>query len=133
MRLALLRSRRARLAAVAAAAIAVAAVVAVLASGGGDAAANGRVSTASLATFHRAMVAKLTAQKAHFYWVACVHSGARFEGVPVVRCNVEFGDPHVQAYCAVFRGGRLVTSADDPAIPCRPDDVGFSAPIHKYS
>ena len=35
----------------------------------------------------------------------------------------------IQAYCSVFRGGRLVTSADDPAIPCRPDEAGYSQTI----
>jgi len=92
----------------------------------------GRITTASLATFHRAMVAKLQAGGVHFSWVVCVRSGARFHGVAVVRCNVEFGDPHVQAYCSVFRGGRLVTSADDPAIPCRPDDAGYSETIQTF-
>jgi hypothetical protein len=62
----------------------------------------------------------------------CVPSGAHFEGVRVVRCNVDFGDPHIQAYCTVFRGGRLVTSADDPAIPCRPDEAGYSQTIETY-
>jgi hypothetical protein len=96
-------------------------------------AAPARVTTASLATFHHAMIARLDAQNAHFFWVACVRTGARFEGVPVTRCNVDFGDPHIQAYCSVFRGGRLVTSADDPAIPCRPDDAGYSQTIETYN
>ncbi len=75
------------------------------------------------------MIAKLHAGGVHFSWVVCVRNGERFHGVGVVRCNVEFGDPHVQAYCSVFRGGRLVTSAEDPAIPCRPDDAGFTTII----
>lgn len=125
-------SRRARLLGAAlVASIAVAAAVVILATAGGNAATNDRITTASLATFHGAMVAMLDAQRAHFSWVVCVRSGARFDGVPVVRCNVEFGDPHVEAYCSVFRGGRLLTSEDDPAIPCRPDDAGSSATIIK--
>ena len=75
------------------------------------------------------MIAKLRAGRVHFSWVVCVRNGEHFHGVGVVRCNVEFGDPHVQAYCSVFRGGRLVTSAEDPAIPCRPDDAGFTTII----
>jgi hypothetical protein len=94
---------------------------------------SGRVTTASVGTFRRALIAKLDAQRAHFFWVVCVPSGARFEGVRVVRCNVDFGDPHIQAYCSVFRGGRLVTSADDPAIPCGPDEAGNSLPIQSYN
>jgi hypothetical protein len=94
--------------------------------------AAGRVSTASLATFHRAVVARLDAQHATYHWVACVRSGKRFAGVPIVRCNVNFGDPHIQAYCSVFRGGRLVTSVEDPAIPCRPDGAGFTTVIKTF-
>ena len=91
--------------------------------------AGARITTASPAVFRRALIARLHASGLDFQWVACVRNGRRFEGVPVVRCNVEFGEPHVEAYCSVFRGGRLVTSQDDPAIPCAPDLVGYSAPI----
>jgi hypothetical protein len=94
--------------------------------------AAGRVTTASLATFHRALVARLDAQHATFHWVACVRSGKRFAGVPIVRCNVNFGDPHIQAYCSVFRGGRLLTSQEDPAIPCGHDDAGYSFTMETY-
>jgi hypothetical protein len=123
----------------------VAAVVVVLALGGivagvlassgsgSPARASGRITTGSPATFHRAMIARLEAQNAHFFWVVCVRTGAHFDGVAVTRCNVDFGDPHIQAYCSVFRGGRLVTSADDPAIPCRPDDAGYSQTIRAYN
>ena len=92
-------------------------------------AASERITTGSLATVKRAMIAKLHAGEVHFSWVVCVRNGERFHGVAVTRCNVEFGDPHVQAYCSVFRGGRLVTSDEDPAIPCRPDDAGFTTII----
>ena len=116
------------------AALALAGVLAGLlaSSGSSPRAASGRVTTAGLATFHRAMVARLEAASAHFAWVVCVRSGARFEGVPVVRCNVDFGDPHIQAFCSVLRGGRLVTNADDAAIPCRPDGAGYSQTIRTY-
>lgn len=90
------------------------------------------VTTASLATFHRALVARLEAQHAGFHWVACVRSGKRFAGVPIVRCNVNFGDPHIQAYCSVFRGGRLLTSQEDPAIPCGHDDAGYAISMETY-
>lgn len=101
-------------------------------SGAGPArAANGptAITTAAVPAVRRAMIAKLRAGSVHFSWVVCVRSGARFRGVPVTRCNVEFGDPHVQAYCSVFRGGRLITNLDDPAIPCRPDHAGFQTII----
>jgi hypothetical protein len=94
--------------------------------------AAGRVTTASLATFHRALVARLDAQHATFHWVACVRSGKRFAGVPIVRCNVNFGDPHIQAYCSVFRGGQLLTSQEDPAIPCGHDNAGYSISMETF-
>jgi hypothetical protein len=94
--------------------------------------ASERVTSASPAVFRRALMAKLRSEHADFQWVVCLRNGRRFDGVPVVRCNVEFGEPHVEAYCSVFRGGHLLTSQDLPAIPCSPDDVGFSAPIHTY-
>lgn len=94
--------------------------------------AAGRVTTASIATFHRALVARLDAQHATFHWVACVRSGKRFLGVPIVRCNVNFGDPHIQAYCSVFRGGHLLTSQEDPAIPCGHDNAGYSISMETF-
>src|SRR5579862_6949144 len=123
------RRRAAILAAVCALAAAGVAAGLLAASGPATAAASGRVTTAPVVTVRRAMIAKLRAGLVHFTWVTCVRSGARFEGVPVVRCNVAFNDPHVQAYCTVVRGGRLVTSEEDPAIPCRPDHAGFSISI----
>jgi len=56
--------------------------------------------------------------------VACVRNGRAYQGHPVIRCNVNFGDPHVVAYCSVIVAGRLVTSHEDPSIPCEPDLVG---------
>ncbi len=55
--------------------------------------------------------------------VACVRNGRSYHGHPVIRCNVNFGDPHVVAYCTVIMAGRLVTSHQDPSIPCQPDLV----------
>ena len=95
-------------------------------------AASPRITTGSLAAVKKAMIAKLHAGGVRFSWVVCVRNGERFHGVAVVRCNVEFGDPHVQAYCSVFRGGRLVTNLDDRAIPCRPDAAGFTTIIQTW-
>jgi len=116
-----------------------AALVAVgLAAGGvswalaSKAGAAGVIRTGSLAEFRNAVVARMHAENLRFLWVACVRSGNRFRGVPVVRCNVDFGEPHIVAYCSVFRDGRLLTSEDDAAIPCRHDDAGFTDPIVTY-
>jgi hypothetical protein len=46
-----------------------------------------------------------------------------------VRCNVNFGDPHIEAYCIVLKDGKLYTDHRDPAIPCRRDNRAPPATI----
>ncbi len=104
-------------------------------AGGGNAGASapvGHVTSGSLAKFRVAVIARLRAEQLDYRWVVCVPSGRRFAGVRIVRCNVDFGEPHIVAYCSVFRDGRLLSSQDDPAIPCGHDDAGYSAPIVTY-
>lgn len=90
------------------------------------------ITTGSTAAFRRAVVARMHTENLRFLWVACVRTGNRFHSVPVVRCNVDFGEPHIVAYCSVFRNGRLLTSEDNAAIPCRRDDSGWSDPVVTY-
>jgi hypothetical protein len=100
------------------------------AAAGGSA---GRITTAPPIVFRAAMIRRLRAKRLNYQWVACVPSGRRFQGVRIVRCNVDFGiDPHVEAYCSVLRGGRLLTSADDGSIPCGPDGAGRMPPLITY-
>lgn len=74
----------------------------------------------------RLLTERLNAKQLDYRWVACVRVGRTYRHVPITRCNVDFGiDPHVEAYCLLLRGGRLVTNHDDPAIPCRHDDAGW--------
>jgi len=95
--------------------------------------ATGRVTTAPLARFHTALAARLQSDQLNWSWISCVHSGRSFHGVAVVRCNVDFGiDPHVEAYCLVFRDGRLLTNFDDAAIPCGHDNAGYAAAVTTY-
>jgi hypothetical protein len=63
------------------------------------------------------------------HWIACVASGNRYRGAAVVRCNVNVGDPHIQAYCTVLHGEKLVTQYDDAQIPCGHDNAGWDSPI----
>ena len=71
------------------------------------------------------LAARLRAKQLDFRWVACVRNGRTYRGVEIVRCNVNFGDPHIVQYCAVVRGSRLVTDHEDVRIRCgrRPDPV----------
>jgi hypothetical protein len=84
---------------------------------------------ASVATVHRLLAARLDERGLRVEQLTCLRNGRRYAGVPIVRCNANFGDPHVQAYCSIVRGGRLVTNDDDPGLPCGHDDAGFSAPV----
>jgi hypothetical protein len=95
--------------------------------------ATGQVTTAPLARFHTALAARLRSDQLNWSWISCVHSGRSFHGVAVVRCNVDFGiDPHVEAYCLVFRNGRLLTNFDDTAIPCGQDNAGNTQTVVQY-
>jgi hypothetical protein len=75
------------------------------------------------------LTARLAAQHLTVHWIACVRNGRAYQGAAIVRCNVNFGDPHIEAYCSLLRRGRLVTDHDDPAIPCRHDGAGWDAVI----
>ena len=76
----------------------------------------------------RTLSLELRSENLSVQYVACVRNGRAYQGHPVIRCNVNFGDPHVVAYCSVIVADRLVTSHQDPSIPCEPDLVG-SKPI----
>jgi len=76
----------------------------------------------------RTLSLELRAENLSVQYVACVKNGRAYHGHPVIRCNVNFGDPHVVAYCSVILADRLVTSHQDPSIPCEPDLVG-SKPV----
>jgi hypothetical protein len=68
------------------------------------------------------MIDYLDGKHLSYRWVACLQSGRSFEGAAIVRCNVNFGDPHIEAYCVVLRHGKLYSNHDDPAIPCQRDN-----------
>ncbi len=85
-----------------------------------------RLAEAAPQAAKRLLSQRLKARQLDFRWVACVRVGRTYRHVPITRCNVDFGiDPHIEAYCALLRGDRLVTNHDDPAIPCRHDDAGW--------
>jgi hypothetical protein len=58
-------------------------------------------------------------------WVVCSPSPVRLGGRTVFRCNVNFGDPHVQVYCAVVAGGRLRAAEWRQAVRGRQDRAAF--------
>lgn len=105
------------------------AVTALLASGAG----RGAPVSSDKAQVRRQLASRLHARMLEPRWIACVSSGRRYHGAAVIRCNVNFGDPHVVAYCSVLRGDRLVTNFDEPSIPCGHDDAGWRAPVHTFN
>jgi hypothetical protein len=115
-----------RLAGVATAGAAAIAVLVLVLSGGSDAKAQYHSERGMV---KRELAARLHRQLLRPHWIACVPSGRSFHSAAVIRCNVNFGDPHIQAYCSVLRGPRLVTQYDDPSIPCGHDDAGWRAPV----
>ena len=46
-----------------------------------------------------------------------------------MRCNVNFGDPHIEAYCIVLKNGKFYSDHQDPAIPCQRDNRAPPATI----
>jgi hypothetical protein len=75
------------------------------------------------------MIDYLDGKYLNYRWVACLHSGRSFEGAAIVRCNVNFGDPHIEAYCVVLRDGKLYSDHQDPKIPCQRDNRAPPATI----
>lgn len=80
----------------------------------------------------RQLVERLHAHSLRPHEVTCLRSGSKYEGVPVIRCNVNYGDPHIEAICSVLRGNVLLTNHDDAAIPCEHDDAGWRAPVQTF-
>lgn len=72
----------------------------------------------------RTLSLELRSQHLSFQYVACIRNGRTYQGHQIIRCNVNFGDPHVEAYCSVISAGRFVTNQQDPSIPCKPDLAG---------
>lgn len=100
-----------------------------LLAGCGGAGSSARAREAAPPVAQRLLTARLKAGQLKFHWVACVRTGRVYHAVPVVRCNVDFGDPHIEAYCTVLWAGHLLTDHEDHAIPCRHDDAGQAPTI----
>ena len=102
-------------------------IVAILAGGCGSTKHATAPESPTPAQAKQLLTARLRAKQLDFRWVACVRNGRSFRGAEIVRCNVNFGDPHIEAYCSVLEDGRLVTDHENSAIPCSRDQAGWSA------
>ena len=65
-----------------------------------------------------ALLARLEAKNLSMKWVVCADEGAKSEGRTIFRCNVNFGDPHIEGYCAMVEDGKLVTHVERPELSC---------------
>jgi hypothetical protein len=98
-----------------------AAAVLVLAGCGSSAS---RIEATTPTEANKLMVGYLHSKHLSYQWVACLRSGRSFKGAAIVRCNVNFGDPHIEAYCIVLRNGALYTDHQNADIPCQRDNRG---------
>ncbi len=81
------------------------------------------------ANVETALRGRLEAKLLSVKWVKCVPSGYEFESEPVFRCNVDFGDPHIEGYCALLRDGELLTHVEEPALACARERTAAGEPI----
>jgi hypothetical protein len=105
-------------------ALAVALAIAAGCGGGTSPSAPAGDAPATAAGAEQALAARLTGRELSFDWVRCVDAGVRREGAPVHRCNVNFGEPHIEAYCVLVREGRAVTQVEDRTLRCRRTRTG---------
>ena len=116
------RRRKALIGAAVLAAAAIAATV--LATRSSDGAST--VRTASPAAVRGALITRLEGSHLTYHWVVCVRTGRVFRRQAVVRCNVNFGDPHIEAYCSIIDRDRLVTNHETPSFNCPADLRGWT-------
>jgi hypothetical protein len=118
-------TRRRRQALVGAAVLALCAVAAaLLTTRSSDGAST--VRTAQPEAVRAALVTRLQRSHLSYRWVVCIRTGRVFRSHGVVRCNVNFGDPHIEAYCSIIDRGRLVTNHETPSFPCLADRRGWT-------
>ena len=105
-------------------ALAVALAIAAGCGGGTSPSAPAGGASATAAGAEQALAARLAGRYLSFRWVRCSDGGVRRDGAPVFRCNVNFGAPHIEAYCVMVRDGRAVTQVEDRALRCRRTRTG---------
>jgi hypothetical protein len=88
------------------------------------AAATAAIEKPDVSRIRTALKGRLQQQHLRVRHVYCIVNGRAYKRHAIVRCNVDFGEPHITAYCSVLIGGRLVTQFDVEAIPCHRDNAG---------
>jgi hypothetical protein len=88
------------------------------------AAATAALEKPNVSQIRSALESRLQQQHLRVRHVYCIVNGRAYKRHAIVRCNVDFGEPHITAYCSVLIGGRLLTQFDVKAIPCHRDNAG---------
>ena len=81
------------------------------------------------ANVQAALLGRLEGKLLSVQWVACVPSSHEFRSERVFRCKVDFGDPHLESYCALLLDGDLVTHLDEQALRCARERTAAGEPI----
>lgn len=87
------------------------------------------VGQASAADVEVGLLERFEAKHLSVRWVKCIESGHEYHGEDVYRCNVNFGTPHIPAYCAVLTGERLVTHLEEPELLCARERTPEGVPV----
>jgi hypothetical protein len=90
----------------------------------GAAAASAAIEKPNVPAIRSALERRLHSQHLRVRHVFCIVNGRSYRRHAIVRCNVDFGEPHITAYCSVMIRGRLLTQFDVAAIPCHRDSAG---------
>lgn len=53
-----------------------------------------------------------------YRWIICSSTRRHYEGHQLAVCNVSFGDPHIEPYCAVLINGTLITDHQNRTLSC---------------
>jgi hypothetical protein len=77
--------------------------------------------SAEAAAVGAALEKRLLGRKLSYRWVVCVRTKRSFDGSPIFRCNVNFGEPHIVRYCATLEDGQFVTNREQPEMRCGRD------------
>ena len=117
-------TRRRRQAVVGAALLTVCALAAALLATRSSDGAN-TMRTTQPGTARAALINRLERSQLNYRWVVCIRTGRVFRNHGVVRCNVNFGDPHIEAYCSIIVGGHLITNHETPSFSCPADLHGW--------
>jgi hypothetical protein len=91
---------------------------------GSTAVATAAIEKPDVPAIRSALKTRLHAQHLRVRHVYCIVNGRVYRQHAIVRCNVDFGEPHITAYCSVLIGKRLLTQFDVKAIPCHRDSAG---------